>query len=279
MRCRSKISDALSGSCSQEVLDTGDGGGSRDRPALCLNHQPPARSDLRVPCGRLAGCALQGADVVVDQGQASLETGDGGAVVGQLLADHQRPLVRPQRLGRMVGRALQVTDVGVARGQVVLELAQVGEEWSSASFCQITSARSYDRSSSADWPVALCRRPMSLWLAARLFWNSESEGWSSASFWRITSAAALGTTASASDEGRPVARCLGCSPMSLWPLRQAALELGDGGVVVGQLLADHQRPLVRPPACPPRFEPISSVIEPTRVYASASSACSFGSSP
>ena len=283
---------------------------------------------------RMAGPALQGADAVVARGQVVPGLGDGGIVVGQLLADRQAPLERPQRLGRMAGRYLQEADAAVARGQVVPGLGvggvvvgqllvdrqrrsydrsasagwpvalcrrpmllwlaarlfwnSVTEGLSSASFWRIASARSYDRSASAEWPVAICRMPMLLWLAARLFWNSVTEGLSSASFWRIASARSYDRIASA---GWPVALCRrpmllwlaarlfwnsvteGLSSASFWRIAsarsydrsasaggrsrlqvadvvvargQVVPELGDGRIVVGQLLADRQRPLVRP---------------------------------
>ena len=111
----------------------------------------------------------------------------------------------------------------------------------SASFWRIASARSYDRSASAGWPVALCRMPMLLWLAARSLWNSVTAGLASASFWRIASARSYDRSASA---GLPVARQQAADVVVA--LGQVVLELGDGGVGVGQLLPDRQRLLVRP---------------------------------
>ena len=64
-------------------------------------------------------------------------------------------------------------------------------------------------------------------------------GLSSASFCRIASAARYSASASA---GRPV--CHQQDAEVVVAVRQAAAEFGDGGVVVGQLLPDRQRPAV-----------------------------------
>ena len=109
----------------------------------------------------------------------------------------------------------------------------------SASFCWIASAASYDASASAGLPVSLSRTPMLLWLVARSLWNWVTAGLASASFCWIARAAWYDASASA---GLPVS--LSRMPMLLW-LRQVALELGDGGVGVGQLLLDRPRRLVR----------------------------------
>ena len=59
------------------------------------------------------------------QGQAVLELGDGGVVVGQLLPDRQRPLVRPQRLLLRADLVRDRADPGVGVGQVRLQLRVV----------------------------------------------------------------------------------------------------------------------------------------------------------
>ena len=75
-----------------------------------------------------------------------------------------------------------------------------------------------------------------LWLTARSLRNSVTAGLSSASFCWIASAVRY--SASASD-GLPV--CDSRKPRLLWLVRQDGAEVGDGGVVVGQLLLDRQR--------------------------------------
>ena len=72
----------------------------------------------------------------------------------------------------------------------------VTEGLSSASFCRIASACSYDRSASAGWPVARLQDADVVVAPARLFWNSETEGLSSASFCRIASARSCDRSAS-----------------------------------------------------------------------------------
>ncbi len=64
-------------------------------------------------------------------------------------------------------------------------------------------------------------------------------GLSSASFWRIASALRYSASASA---GLPVSDSSNAEVVVA--VRQAAAEFGDGGVVVGQLLVDRQRPAV-----------------------------------
>ena len=64
-------------------------------------------------------------------------------------------------------------------------------------------------------------------------------GLSSASFCWIASAVRYSASASA---GLPV--CRSSSPRLLWLFARSAAEFGDGGVVVGQLLLDRQRPAV-----------------------------------
>ena len=75
-----------------------------------------------------------------------------------------------------------------------------------------------------------------LWLLARLLRNSVTAGLSSASFCWIASA--LRYSASASD-GLPVFDSRLAEVVVA--ARQTAAEIGDGGVVVGQLLLDRQR--------------------------------------
>ena len=111
---------------------------------------------------------------------------------------------------------------------------------SSASFWRISNARRYDSSASVGWPVCDSRVPISLWMSARPLRNSVTAGWSSVSFWRISNARRYDSIASA---GRPFRDCR--KPMLLWLNARRSAEVGDGGVVLGQLLADLQRPAVR----------------------------------
>ena len=81
---------------------------------------------------------------------------------------------------------------------------------------------------------------MLLWLPARSLWNSVTVGLASASFCRIARRRLvrrqrLGRLAGVDQQDADV----------VVAVRQVALELGDGGVGVGQLLLDRQRRLVR----------------------------------
>ena len=100
----------------------------------------------------------------------------------------------------------------------------------SASFCRIASADSYDSSASAGLPVFGQQVADAVVAFARSLWNWVTVGLASASFCRIASDASYAFSASA---GLPVS--LSRKPMLLW-LCQIALELGDGGVGVGQFL-------------------------------------------
>ena len=109
---------------------------------------------------------------------------------------------------------------------------------SSASFCWIANARPYDSSASADLPVCDCRRPMLLWLSARRFRKSATAGLSSASFcadrqshgrYDSSASAVVGPSTRLQPADADVANLPG-----------GCRNVGDGGVFVGQLLADRQ---------------------------------------
>ena len=91
------------------------------------------------------------------------------------------------------------------------------------------------------------------WLFASTFWNSVTAGLASASLCWIARAASYDASAS---PGLPV-----CSQQSADVVvahRQVALELGDGGVGVGQPLLDRPRRLDTTPAPLPACRSLSA---------------------
>ena len=102
--------------------------------------------------------------------------------------------------------------------------------WSRAIFCQIKSADSYDFSASAGLPIAQAEADAVV--ARSSSWYQVTEGLSSASFCR-TFRAARATSAP-----RPACRSVQHDADVVLGARQASDELGDGGIVVGQLLID-----------------------------------------
>ena len=97
----------------------------------------------------------------------------------------------------------------------------VTEGLASASFWRIARADSYAFRASAGLPVSLSRRPMLLWLSARLRWNSVTVGLASASFCRIARADSYDFIASS---GLPVPS--NSRPMLSDYVRQGELRTG-----------------------------------------------------
>ena len=209
---------------------------SRGRRVV-VDQLPESASALRYSASASAGLPVSDSRLprLVAVRQAAAEFGDGGVVVGQLLAERQRLAVLGLRLRRLARARQQDAEVVVAVPPgCTRKLVTAG--LSSASFCWIAIAWRYSASASAGWPVSDSRYAEVAWLSARSLRNSVTAGLSSASFWQIASASRYSASASA---GLPVSRQQEAEVVVA--VRQVAAESRDGGVVVGQLLADRHR--------------------------------------
>ena len=176
----------------------------------------------------------QDAELGVAARQADVEIGDVGMIVGQLPPDHQPPANLDLRILRPVLPIQQTAEALVAVRQSATDVGVVGEIVGQLPLDR--RPRRNSASASGSRPASPSRSPRSEWMPARASRTPETVGWSSASFRWI--AGASRNSASASD-GRPVSDSRQAEVVVA--VRQAAAELGDGGVVVGQLLPDRQR--------------------------------------